>query len=77
MLVKPGRCDRIETGGGGSAAASAAVATVALPYGPYGRAPSATAAGSLPMQAVPPYSRPETVRAHGDKLRFDEPTGMA
>jgi len=39
----------IETCGGCSVAARAAVAPVAL------RAPSATAAGTLPLQAVPPY----------------------
>jgi putative transposase len=58
-LVRLVRSDRIETGGGRSVAANAAVAPVAL------RAPSATAAGTLPMAAVPPYSRPETVQRMG------------
>jgi len=59
LLVRPARRDRIETGGGRSVAARAAVAPVAL------RAPSATAAGTLPMAAVPPYSRLETVQRMG------------
>lgn len=69
VLAGPARRDRIETlspvnaGVGGDAGwsrvASAAVAPVAL------RAPSATAAGTLPMAAVPPYSRLETVQRMG------------
>jgi len=59
LLVRPARRDRIETGDGCSVAESAAVAPVAL------RAPSATAAGTLPMAAVPPYSRLETVQRMG------------
>jgi putative transposase len=58
-LVQPARRDRIETGDGCSVAESAAVAPVAL------RAPFATAAGTLPMAAVPPYSRLETVQRMG------------
>lgn len=58
-LVQPARRDRIETGGGCSLAARAAVAPVAL------RAPFATAAGTLPMATVPPYSRSETVQRMG------------
>jgi len=49
----------METGGGRSVAGLAAVAAVAL------RAPSATAAGTLPMRAVPPYSSPESVQRMG------------
>jgi len=59
VLVKPARRDIIKTGGGCSIAAIAAVAPVAL------GAPSATAAGTLPMATVPPYSRPETVQRMG------------
>ena len=59
VLVRPTRRDRIETGGGCSVAGCAAVAPVAL------RAPSATAATTLPMAAVPPYSRSETVQRMG------------
>jgi len=65
VLARPARGSIIETpafaeasagrGGGCSAAAIAAVAPVAL------RAPSATAAGTLPVATVPPYSTPETV----------------
>jgi putative transposase len=58
-LVTPTRTGIFETGGGCSVAAIAAVAPVAL------RAPSATAAGTAPMQTVPPYSRPETVQRMG------------
>jgi len=58
-LVRLVRSDIIETGGGRSVAANAAVAPVAL------RAPSATAAGTLPMAAVPPYSRRKTVQRMG------------
>ena len=69
-LVAPTRTGIFETGGGRSAAAMAAVAPVALPASPCGlrrtsRAPSATAAGTLLMQTVPPYSRPETVHRMG------------
>ena len=59
VLVKSARRDIIKTGGGRSAATCAAVAPVA--HG----APSATAAGTSPMQTVPPYSRPETVQRMG------------
>jgi len=59
VLVRPTRRDRIETGSGCSVIANAAVAPVAL------RAPSATAATTLPMAAVPPYSRSETVQRMG------------
>ncbi|MBS3734490.1 MAG: hypothetical protein KGY99_06135 [Phycisphaerae bacterium] len=45
--------------GGRSAAASAAVAPVAL------RASSATAAATLPLRTVPPYSSPESVQRMG------------
>jgi len=48
-----------KTGDGRSIAANAAVAPVAL------RAPSATAAVTLPMQTVPPYSTPESVQRMG------------
>ena len=58
-LVRLVRSDMIETGGGRSVAANAAVAPVAL------RAPSATAAATLPMAAVPPYSRLETAQRMG------------
>jgi len=58
-LVRLVRSNIIETGGGRSVAAHAAVAPVAL------RAPSATAAATLPMRTVPPYSRPETVQRMG------------
>ena len=59
LLVRPAWIERIETGGGRSAAGSAAVAPVAL------RAPSATAAGTLPLRTVPPYSGPESVQRMG------------
>jgi len=59
LLVRPARRDRIETGDGRSVAANAAVAPVAL------RAPSATAAGTLPRLTVPPYSMSETVQRMG------------
>jgi putative transposase len=58
-LVPLVRSDIIETGGGRSVAANAAVAPVAL------RAPSATAAATLPMTTVPPYSRLKTVQRMG------------
>jgi len=58
-LVMPRRTGILKTGGGRSAAAIAAVAPVAL------RAPSATAAATLPMQTVPPYSTPESVQRMG------------
>jgi len=58
-LATPARTGIIETGDGRSIAARAAVAPVAL------RAPSATAAGTLPMATVPPYSRLETVQRMG------------
>jgi len=59
LLATPARTDMFETGGGCSVAAVAAVAPVAL------RAPSATAAGILPMQTVPPYSTQESVQRMG------------
>ena len=59
ILMTPTRSDRIETGGGRSVAARAVVAPVAL------RALSATAAGTLPMTTVPPYSRPGSVQRMG------------
>jgi len=59
ILVQPTKRDRIETGGGRSVAAIAAVAAATLRFA------SATAAGTSPMQAVPPYSRPETVQRMG------------
>ena len=55
VLATPARTGIFETGDGRSVAASAAVAPVAL------RAPSATAAGTLPITTVPPYSSPESV----------------
>jgi len=58
-LATPGWVGMIETGDGWSIAARAAVAPVAL------RAPSATAAGTLPMATLPPYSRLETVQRMG------------
>jgi putative transposase len=58
-LVRLVRSNIIETGGGRSVAANAAVAPVAL------RAPSATAAATLPMATVPPYSRRKTVQRMG------------
>ena len=61
LLVRTARRDKIETGDGRSVAARAAVAPVAL------RAPSATAAGTLPMATVPPYSRLETVQRMGTR----------
>ena len=59
VLVTPARTGIFKTGGGRSVAGCAAVAPVAL------RAPSATAAGTLPMAAVPPYSRPDSVQRMG------------
>ena len=59
VLAAPGRLGIIETGDGRSIAERAAVAAVAF------RAPSATAAGMLPMTTVPPYSRLETVKCMG------------
>jgi len=59
LLARPTWTERIETGDGRSVAARAAVAPVAL------RAPSATAAGTLPMRTVPPYSKPESVQRMG------------
>ena len=58
-LARPTKTGIVETGGGRSVAAVAAVAPVAL------RAPSATAAGTLSMQTVPPYSKPESVQRMG------------
>jgi len=69
VLVLPSRRDRIEApaladvGAGGDAGRSrvaiAADAPVAL------RAPSASAAGTLPMQMIPPYSASESVQRMG------------
>jgi len=59
VLAGPAGRDRIGIGDGWSVAASAAVAAATL------RSASATAAGTLPMQAVPPYARPETVQRMG------------
>ena len=69
VLVPPTRRDRIKTpaitevlagkGDGRSVAEIAAVAPATLRFA------SATAAGTLPMQRVPPYSRPETVQRMG------------
>jgi len=59
VLPTPAKTGIFETGGGRSIAAIAAVAPVAL------RAPSATAAGVLPMATVPPYSRQESVQRMG------------
>jgi putative transposase len=70
VLAASGRLGIIETGDGRSIAACAAVAPVALPASPCGlrrtsRAPYATAARTLPMATVPPYSRLETVQRMG------------
>ena len=69
VLAPPAKRDRIKThalagvgvvgDAGWSRVTIAAVAPVAL------RAPSATAAGTLPMAMVPPYSRLETVQRMG------------
>ena len=59
ILARPRGEGILVRGDGRSVAANAAVAPVAL------RAPSATAAGTLPMQTVPPYSRPESVQRMG------------
>ena len=59
VLVTPARTDILETGDGRSVAACAAVAPATLRFA------SATAAGTLPMQTVPPYSRPESVQRMG------------
>jgi len=58
-VALPPRGGIIETGDGRSVAAIAAVAPATL------RFVSATAAGTLPMATVPPYSRPETVQRMG------------
>ena len=59
ILARPTRRGIIETGDGCSVAARAAVAPAAL------RSASATAAETLPMAMVPPYSGPETVQRMG------------
>ena len=59
VLVRSARAGIVETGGGRPVAAIAAVAPVAL------RAPSATAAGTLPMATIPPYSNLESVQRMG------------
>ena len=59
VLVASAQSDMIETGVGCSVAAIAAAAPVAL------RAPSAAAAGTLPMGTIPPYSGPDTVQRMG------------
>ena len=59
VIALPPRGGIIETGDGRSVAACAAVAPAAL------RLASATAADTLPMATVPPYSRPETVQRMG------------
>ena len=58
-LVPPARTGILKRGGGRSVAECAAVTPVAL------RASSATAAGTLPMAVVPPYSSLETVQRMG------------
>jgi len=58
-LASPLRTGIIETCDGRSIAARAAVAPVAL------RAPSATAAGTLPIATVPPYSGSDPVQRMG------------
>jgi putative transposase len=59
LLVRPRIDDIIKTGGGRSIAENAAVAPVAL------RAPYTTAAATLPMPTVPPYSNTELVQGMG------------
>jgi len=59
VLATRTRTDRFETGDGRSVAAIAAVAPAAL------RSACATAAGTLPMATVPPYSRPDPVQRMG------------
>ena len=59
VLATPARADILETGDGRSAATMAAVAPAALRFA------SATAAGTLPMATVPPYSKPESVQRMG------------
>jgi hypothetical protein len=59
VLVRPRIEDILETGDGRSIAANAAVAPVAL------RAPFATAAETLPVPTVPPYSNMELVQRMG------------
>ena len=55
VLAGPSRTSIIKTGDGRSVAAHAAVAPASL------HSASATAAETLPMAMVPPYSRPDTV----------------
>ena len=55
-IVRPGETGILETGDGWSVAAIAAVAEGAR------TATGATAAGTLSMQTVPPYCRPESVQ---------------
>ena len=60
VIALPPQGGIIEAGDGCSVAANvAAVAPVAL------RAPFATAAGTLPMRTIPPYSTPESVQRMG------------
>jgi hypothetical protein len=59
LLVEPPRFDRIETGGGWSAAAPVAAAPVAL------RAPSAAATATLAAETIPPYLPTESVQRMG------------
>ena len=59
VLPRAPRTSIIDTGGGRSIAAIAAAAPVAL------RAPSAAAARTSPMQAVPPYPGPGSVQRMG------------
>ena len=59
VLRRAPRTSIIDTGGGRSIAAIAAAAPVAL------RAPSAAAARTSPMQAVPPYPGPGSVQRTG------------
>jgi putative transposase len=59
VLVASAQSDMIKTGVGGSVAAQAAAAPVAL------RAPSAAAAGTLPMETIPPYLRRDSVQRMG------------
>ena len=59
VLVTPARTGILKTGGGRSVAGCAVVASATLRFA------SATAAGTLPMATVPPYSRPETVHRMG------------
>ena len=59
ILAGPARRDIIETGDGRSIAARAAVAPATLRFA------SATAAKTLPVQKIPPYSKPKSVQRMG------------